>query len=308
MASFGCVDEVDSFLPRPLVEDILRKYADVLRVGHVEVNGSTVKWDTNDASNPAQLHGFCTAILEAIRSLEEAKGLQDNVLHEAVYCVCKAVSINYVLSDVLQLVSRRVGEPCSIETRRKDGSSLVSYNVELSELHRIRVRMSWTGNGNIFSCNRTNAKKRIRGTLSFVETEFPLPIGSDFVPTYHLQLNLKRSPAQRLITALACNVAAPADRGASATLLGQASRRRGFRLSRQGRTETMFLDMPLRYSGSQRTLPIQSVGSGKSNVTCSTRSTMSHLSHAGTVQSPNASDDDEEGNDSEDSDANLGAI
>jgi len=276
MASFGCVDDAHSSLPRPLVEDILRKYADVLRVGHIDVNGTTIRWDTQDASNEAQLHRFCNALIAAFKNLREAKGFQEDALHEAVYCVCKAVSINYVLSDVLQTVSQRVGEPCSIETCRKDGSSMVSYSVEVLDMQRLQVRMHWHGRGNIFSCNRTTAKKKVRGTISALETEFSLPLLSEFVPTYQLAWKLKRSTIQRIVSTLACSATPRRNRsaGVTASLLGPASHRRGSDMMRSGMTETLLLDAPLRHCGSPKMLPMLSIGSGKSDCTTSTRSTL----------------------------------
>merc|ERR1712187_873368 len=104
--------------------EILRKYADVLRVGRIVLNGTIVQWDTNHASNIAQLRGFSTALISALSRRGDANSFDQSTLRDAVYCVCKAVSINYVLSDVLDLVSGRVGEPCTITTSRKDGTPL----------------------------------------------------------------------------------------------------------------------------------------------------------------------------------------
>jgi len=300
MAAFGCVDEADAFLPRPLAEEILRQYADVLRVGQLDVNGAEVKWDTRDASNRSQLHGFCSAFVNSLKRLREAEGLHETVLREAVYCLCKGVSINYALSEVLQLVSKRVGEPCSIGTSGKDGRSLVSYNVELLPSHRLRVRMSWIGNGNIVSCNRTTAKKRVRGTLSLVETEFALPPEPDFVPVYKLQLKLKRAPLQRLVSAIVspCKGAAPKEECANAEPHRPVPAGKGVGGPTLRRTETMFLDTPLRHSGSPLSIPTKSTVSGESRGTCLTQSTMSCDSYDGTVRFHDQSDDEEEGNDS----------
>lgn len=59
------------------------------------------------------------------------------------YWLCKAVSINYALIEVVLMVQRRVGVLCTIETREDYGSGLVEYHVELRPGNLMCVSLSW---------------------------------------------------------------------------------------------------------------------------------------------------------------------
>mmetsp|Transcript_69906 Transcript_69906/g.158661 ORF Transcript_69906/g.158661 Transcript_69906/m.158661 type:complete len:296 (+) Transcript_69906:53-940(+) len=195
----------DVILPLPLAADILWHYADVLRVGRVRVNGKEVLWNTCDSTRE-QLRGFSTAFIGALRQLPELSGVEDSVLCEAAYWFCKVVSINYAFSEVLELVKQKVGTMCSIRTCGDAGMSLVDYCVEVQPGCLMRVYITWRGKGNIVHCDPATAKKRVRGTLSQLETVFALPPEAGFAPTYRLRLKLKRSRTSRLLSAVACAV------------------------------------------------------------------------------------------------------
>eukprot|EP00439_Symbiodinium_sp_Y106_P025766 s1994_g3.t1 len=131
-------------LPEPLVQETLRRYADLLRVGLVSVNDEVVRW-SSDTSKELQLRSFCEAFVDKLRSLKELSRLDDAILRLSSYWVCKAFSINYALHEVLTLIQRRVGMFCTIETREDRASALVSYSVEARSSHRLAVRMRWRG-------------------------------------------------------------------------------------------------------------------------------------------------------------------
>jgi hypothetical protein len=202
-------------LPHHLADEVLRQYADVLRVGHVVVNGMDVSWDTS-ASNSVQLQHFTTQFGKALRQIPELASLDDATFCNTAYWFCKVVSINYVLSEVLGLLKQKVGAVCSINTcNQKGGQSLVSYRVDVRSKRAMRVSMAWHSKDNVVSCEPRTGKRRSQGTLSCVETVFPLPPDPDFVPTYTLHLRLKGSRSSRLFSAVAC----------ASSIQGQASSR-----------------------------------------------------------------------------------
>jgi hypothetical protein len=194
-----------AMLPQLLADEVLRQYADVLRVGHVVVNGKDVSWDTS-ASNSVQLHHFTVEFVKALRQCPELSNLDDSTFCNTAYWFCKVVSINYALSEVLDLLTQKIGAVCSINTCTKGGQSqsLVSYRVDVRSKHAMRVSMAWQGKDNVVACDPKTGKRRSKGTLSRVETVFPLPPDFDFVPTYTLHMRLKGSRTSRLISAVAC--------------------------------------------------------------------------------------------------------
>mmetsp|Transcript_52080 Transcript_52080/g.134299 ORF Transcript_52080/g.134299 Transcript_52080/m.134299 type:complete len:285 (+) Transcript_52080:30-884(+) len=185
-------------LPQPLAEEILWQYADVLRVGHLRLNGREIRWDTS-ASNLQQLQSFCKEFVGGFRQLEPLASWEDAVLCRAVHWFCKVVSINYVLSEVLDLLRQTLGAQCAIRTTGDRGASLVEYSAEVRPDCSMRICVSFKGKGNIICCDPATRKKQIRGTLSSLETEFPLPPGIGFSPEYHLQMTLKGSQTSQFV-------------------------------------------------------------------------------------------------------------
>jgi hypothetical protein len=199
-------------LPQLLADEVLRQYADVLRVGRVVVNGVDVSWDTS-ASNGVQLQHFTAEFVKALRRFPELASLDDSTFCNTAYWFCKVVSINYALSEVLDLLAQKVGAVCSINTCQRGGQSLVSYRVDVRSKHSMKVYMEWQGKDNIVSCDPRTGKRRSRGTLSRVETTFPLPPESTFVPTYTLHMRLRSSRTSRLMSAVTCASANTREQG-----------------------------------------------------------------------------------------------
>mmetsp|Transcript_29395 Transcript_29395/g.55051 ORF Transcript_29395/g.55051 Transcript_29395/m.55051 type:complete len:275 (+) Transcript_29395:60-884(+) len=177
-------------LPEPLVQETLRRYADLLRVGLVCVNDEVVRW-TSDTSKELQLQSFCEAFVDKLRSLKELSLLDDTILRLTSYWVCKAFSINYALHEVLSLIQRRIGMFCTIETRQDGGGTLVSYSVEATASHRLAVKMRWRGKDNVLYFNALSGQKQVKGTIRCFETDFGLPPDAGFAPLYRLQMLLK---------------------------------------------------------------------------------------------------------------------
>merc|ERR1712110_1190300 len=131
-------------LPQPLAKEILQQYADVLRVGRINVNGSEVLWKTQ-TSKELQLQAFVAAFSEALRQAPSMAELDDETMCQALYCFCKSVSINYALSEILQFIRCRISNACGIRTCGEGGKPLVSYNVEVGPSCVMRVCVSWSG-------------------------------------------------------------------------------------------------------------------------------------------------------------------
>lgn len=175
----------------PTAQEILCQYADVLRVGSMVVNNHIIRWETN-TSTKGQLQSFSVAFFNHLRHLPELCRASDEVLRQSTYWVCKAVSINYALAEVLMLVSRKAGCMCTIETEDTSGG-LVTYAIEVLTDQMVHMRLCWHRKNNIVYHDPRTGSKKVKGTLSSVETVFPLPPVQSFTPVYRLHMNFKRS-------------------------------------------------------------------------------------------------------------------
>eukprot|EP00927_Polykrikos_kofoidii_P043943 TRINITY_DN38053_c0_g6_i1.p1 TRINITY_DN38053_c0_g6~~TRINITY_DN38053_c0_g6_i1.p1 ORF type:complete len:315 (+),score=45.96 TRINITY_DN38053_c0_g6_i1:65-1009(+) len=193
-------------LPRRMAEEVLRQYADVLRVGRMRVGSETVSWDTQ-VSPANQLQSFSSVVTLALQRLPELNCLGDEVLAQSAYLLCKVFSINYALVEVLDFIRQRIGPMCSIKTCGDDGRSLVDYSVEVgSETGRLRAAMTWKLDGNVVQCSTKRPRPKVRGTLSRLETEFPVPPEFGFAPIYQLHSRLPGDSKStlRLLPTLGC--------------------------------------------------------------------------------------------------------
>lgn len=164
---------LDSSLPPAVAAEILRRYADVLRVGRIRMNGSIVRWQT-DSSTENQLHHFCDSFFSRLTELlPDMAASNPDILRFAAYWYCKSVSINYALVEVLLLLKQKVGVLCTIETRGEHGG-LVEYLVDVQP-GNLRASLIWNKGDNIVYRNPVTAETRVKGTLSCLMTEFDLP-------------------------------------------------------------------------------------------------------------------------------------
>lgn len=195
----------EAMLPRAVSEEILRRYADVLRVGRLLVNGRVLAWET-DTSTELQLQSFCHGLFSRLSEvLPDIARTNPAVLRFAAYWFCKSVSINYALIEVLLLIKQKVGVLCTIETRQPGCGSLVDYALEaIPGSNLLRVSLIWRRVDNIVYRDIERPEKQVKGTLSCLATEFRLPPDEGFVPAYCLQMRLRRSMAARLASRLAC--------------------------------------------------------------------------------------------------------
>jgi len=186
-------------LPQPLAAEIVQQYGDVLRVGRVSVNGCEVCWKTS-GSTSSQLDAFSAVFYEALRKLPETTYLDDPILHQAVYWFCKVVSINYAFCEVLDVLKEKVGKRVSIKTSGQGGRPMVDYGVVVQPDKTMQVYVSWREKGNIIHCDPKTAKKKIKGTLTSLVTEFPLPPSPCFAPAYSVHMKMKRSYKQKILS------------------------------------------------------------------------------------------------------------
>lgn len=189
-------------LPSAMTDEIVKQYSDVLRVGRVMVNGSEVCWSTS-GSTRSQLDAFSVAFCGILRKLPELQDMEDDIISQAAYWFCKAVSINYVLCEVLRVVKQNVGMDCSINTACNAGRGL-EYSVDVQSNHVMRVALSWKEKGNIVHYDPELSRKTVKGTLSSLATEFPMPLNSCFCPVYSLQMALRGAFKRRVISNFAC--------------------------------------------------------------------------------------------------------
>mmetsp|Transcript_52855 Transcript_52855/g.123686 ORF Transcript_52855/g.123686 Transcript_52855/m.123686 type:complete len:323 (-) Transcript_52855:24-992(-) len=197
------VDSRVPTLPVDVQREILTSYADVLRVGRAMINGREVTWETT-AAGEDKLHSCAAAIIGALQDLPQLADCDETFLHKAFFYFCKAVSINYGLAEVLELVRRKFGTTCSIKTC--GGGTLVTYGADMLDDLTMRIHLRFDGKDNIIFISPSTGKAKVRGTLMHVETEFKLPIGTHSGPTYRVQFRKKGSRTSQLLSIMARTV------------------------------------------------------------------------------------------------------
>lgn len=194
-ASFGILQTPNEELPASIVEEILTKYADILRVGLLTMNGEPLTWDTC-GSKEKQLQNFSTTFCSKLQSVLPEQ-LAEDVLRRTVYWVCKSMSFDYVLIEVILLLQQRVGCMSTIVTQNKNGT-LVDFCIDVLPGPRLHVYLKWRGTGNIVEVSPETGIRKVKGTFFELSTEFKLPPDQSFVPEYKLKLQLGNSMAMRL--------------------------------------------------------------------------------------------------------------
>jgi len=194
-------------LPPAVAQDLLRRYADLLRVGRISLNGQEVTWGTQ-TSTACQLENFCQSLSIALtQAAPELSKKDPGAVRFAPYWLCKAVSINYALIEVVLMVQRRVGVLCTIETREDHGSGLVRYDVEIRDGNMFCVNLNWSKANNIVYCDPMTAKRKIKGTLTNLETWFRIPPEDGFLPAYSFQLRLRKSLSRKFTSSITHSLA-----------------------------------------------------------------------------------------------------
>lgn len=170
-------------------EKVHQQYADVLRAGKIRVNGELVSWST-ETSTELQLAAFCEAFIAKLLSFPAFLGATDTMLKHAPYLFCKAVSFNYVLFEVLELLRRKTGAICSIETRSPLGKSMVEYSADILPGFVLQVCVAFKGRNNIVFHDPENAETHVKGTLYCLKAKIDMAPKPNFTPVYSLHMSL----------------------------------------------------------------------------------------------------------------------
>lgn len=191
-------------LPRVLADEIVNSYGDVLRVGRFRLNGQWVSWPT-DGSTQRQLESFANALLPEIKSLPEVaiENFDENDAAELMFCMCKAVSINYVLYEVFNVLAHETGKHCSIDSRSRDDGPMAGYFADVKPGLKVSAGINWSRRDNVVSC--MPEKRDLVGTLSRVQTDFCLlPDSQAAPPVCRLKVSLKRPLAEKVVSHICC--------------------------------------------------------------------------------------------------------
>jgi len=199
-----------------LARELIREYADVLRVGRLLVNGTAITWQIG-GSMEEQLQRLCAALIPALRRAPHSARLSDAMMQKSVYWLCKSLSINYILMEVLQTIRQRVGVLCTIEGSQDSAGA--DFSLEIAPGPIFRVALAWRGSDNIVYRDPQSAERRVKGTIRRLETEFPVPPDPGVAPTYTVHLEIKRSMASKLFSSMSCSDTCADQEGSSPTSL-----------------------------------------------------------------------------------------
>mmetsp|Transcript_7376 Transcript_7376/g.18516 ORF Transcript_7376/g.18516 Transcript_7376/m.18516 type:complete len:266 (+) Transcript_7376:102-899(+) len=201
-------------MPTMMAKEITREYADILRVGRLWVNGAWVTWQTG-GSMDLQLQRFCAALFASLRRLPESASFREPMMQRCAYWICKTLSINYILMEVLHAIGQRVGVLCTIEGSQD--STGADYSIELLPGPALRAAIVWTARDNIVHRDPHTAERRVKATLNRMDTEFPLPPELGFAPSYTINIEFRRSLASQILSTMACQDACTDKQGPSQT-------------------------------------------------------------------------------------------
>jgi hypothetical protein len=188
-------------LPQVLADEIISKYSDALRTGRIRLNGRLVTWPAGAVSGAThrQLQAFVASMKPELNAIPEWQDVVSREIDEVLYCILKAVSINYMLFDVMCFLRHETGLPdCSIETRddsrRRGSSPAAEYFVNLRPDRSLQAGITFSKRGNIVSCTPGEPKKDVQGTLSSVQVDskWSLEFGAS-LPVCLVNFRLRRT-------------------------------------------------------------------------------------------------------------------
>lgn len=179
----------------PMAREIITQYGDILRVGSLRIAGELISWDVGANRLPEdRLADFIQALSAALERHPETKDLMLNAGQDGlIYWLCKSLSVNYALAEVLSLLKQKIGKVCSIESWNAQGNTKpVVYNIRVDSGPVLHVGITWAGSDNIVSCDPLTGEKCVEGNISRVETLFALPPPHGFKPEYCVEMDLCR--------------------------------------------------------------------------------------------------------------------
>ncbi|EER00481.1 hypothetical protein Pmar_PMAR018364 [Perkinsus marinus ATCC 50983] len=201
----------------PIAPHISDKYADLLRVGELWINGEPTRWRTKGYGKEAWFDNFELAFRARLRQLERSGLVPPCDLASEitlVYWVCKLTSINYCLWEICSYIQQSLEKSRMVILETFDSSnptlSILEYSLTLVGAATGTICMRWTKDNNIMYVNR-HGQRRCKGTMKTIETQVPLRLLSDpevenFRPIYDVDMELivPRSIGDRIVGRLSC--------------------------------------------------------------------------------------------------------
>ncbi|KAF4655919.1 hypothetical protein FOL47_009223 [Perkinsus chesapeaki] len=197
--------------------EILNKYADLLRVGELWINGQPTRWQTGGFGKEGWFDHFELAFRARLRELERAGlvppcGLADEIT--LIYWVCKLTSINYCLWEICSYIRESLEKSRMIILETFDPvdptESILVYSLTLVGAATGSICMSWTKGNNIMYVNR-HGERKCKGTVKTIETQVPLRLLDDsdvetFKPIYDVDMELivNRGLGDKIASRLNC--------------------------------------------------------------------------------------------------------
>jgi len=170
----------------------VQDYVDVARVGKLHLNGSLLTWDVKGCV-ANDVDSFCSAFQHRMKVMHG--NIDDQTVTKMAHWVCKSLSGNYLLAEVITALKELVEVPddslITLSSASEDGSVMDYFVDVLPGCKKLRVGLRWPWKGNIveFRLN-SDASKVEQGTLSCIQTEFDCPPAFNYKPVYKLYLNL----------------------------------------------------------------------------------------------------------------------
>lgn len=168
--------------------DSTRDYDEIARVGRLWFDGSLLTWDVKHDMK-ADTQSFRAVFQQQLRRSLPDSGLTNLSCENMCYWVCKSLSANYVLAEVMTKLRAllEVKEDALIKLcMSTEEGAVVDYCVDvLSRLKKLRVSLKWHGRGNVVEIT-PDGEHVERGTLSSIHTEFDFSPKPGSKPVYHL--------------------------------------------------------------------------------------------------------------------------
>eukprot|EP00450_Noctiluca_scintillans_P001723 CAMPEP_0194488530 /NCGR_PEP_ID=MMETSP0253-20130528/8419_1 /TAXON_ID=2966 /ORGANISM="Noctiluca scintillans" /LENGTH=348 /DNA_ID=CAMNT_0039328905 /DNA_START=74 /DNA_END=1120 /DNA_ORIENTATION=- len=182
-----------SALPSAIASAILASYADIVRVGKLDLNGEELTWDTHGTTEQ-QLNRLASRLFDELRNHSASAQARDVDLHQAIFYICKSVSFNYALFSFMLQLYETTGYMSTIETTDREGL-LVNFDIDATQWPQVSTSILWRRGDNILQVDPALGTRVVRGSLSMLSTEFSVPPPPNFIPQYDAKMSIKRRSA-----------------------------------------------------------------------------------------------------------------
>jgi hypothetical protein len=178
-------------LPESMTKEVLNHYADIVRTGQMHINDVPLSWEVT-GNTSRDFDTFGSAFFRRVMRLNSDVGVDGKTLSLSLYWVCKVVSVNFALIEVMDWLRLKTnGSFVTVHMRSNDGDN-AQYHLTVLPGFRFRVGLKWLWEGNVLEVC-PNGSKEVRGTLSKMYTEFDVPPKQDFVPTFTFKFKLAKA-------------------------------------------------------------------------------------------------------------------